>query len=111
FAGLFGDGFFGSDLDDLGREKVHFLHPADGLILVGDFEGTLGFLPPLVHRHVVVLWHKRLSLYLLGLKGICKVTAGEIRMTNDQDEGNPNSKSQTLPFGRRISYWNFFRHW
>ena len=49
------------DLDDLGGEQAHFLDPTDGLVLVGDFERSLGFLAPRVHCHVIVLRHNRSS--------------------------------------------------
>ena len=61
--GLFvGLGFGLIDLDDFGGEKVHFLDPADGLVLAGDFQGAFGFLAVGVHRDVTVFWHTLLSV-------------------------------------------------
>src|ERR1035441_9398474 len=48
----------GLHLDDLGREQVHLLHPADRFVLAGNLERALALLAMRVHRHVVVFWHK-----------------------------------------------------
>ncbi len=54
-------------LDHLGREIAHFLEPPDGFVLVGDIQGSLGFLPSGIHGHVAEFRHKRLARCILRL--------------------------------------------
>ena len=56
--GLFLRALFG--LDDLGGEQAHFLDPADGLVLAGDFNRALRFLAPVVQSDIIVFRHSGL---------------------------------------------------
>ena len=87
--------FFG--FDDFGREQAHFLDPANGLVLAGDFNRAFRFLATVVQSDVIVFRHSGMGSAPNAFGGHVYLTTSSIVVSPSKMLRKPSSRSGTMP--------------